>query len=39
MIKIYITIILNCVLRGCETLSLKVQVEYRFRVFKNRVLR
>lgn len=39
MIKIYITIILNVVLHGCETLSLNVQVEHRFTVFKKRVLR
>jgi hypothetical protein len=36
MIKIYIAIILNVVLCGCETLSLKIQVEYRFRVIKKR---
>jgi hypothetical protein len=39
MIKIYIAIILNVALHGCETLSLKVQVEYKFTVFKKRVLR
>jgi hypothetical protein len=37
-IKIYKTIILPVVLYGCETLSLTVREEHRFRVFENRVL-
>jgi hypothetical protein len=38
-IKIYKTIILPVVLYGCETWSLTLREEYRFRVFENRVLR
>jgi hypothetical protein len=37
-IKIYRTIVLPVVLYGCETWSLKLREERRFRVFKNRVL-
>jgi len=39
MIKIYRTIILPLVLRGCETWSLTLREEPRLRVFENRVLR
>jgi hypothetical protein len=38
-IKIYKTILLPVVLYGCETLSLTLREEHRFRVFENRVLR
>jgi hypothetical protein len=38
-IKIYKTIILPVVLYGCETWSLTLREEHRFRVFENRVLR
>ena len=38
-IKIYRTIILPVVLNGCETWSLTLREERRFRVFENRVLR
>jgi hypothetical protein len=38
-IKIYKTIILPVVLYGCETLSLMLREEHRFRLFENRVLR
>jgi hypothetical protein len=35
----YKTIILPVVLYGCETWSLTLREEHRFRVFENRVLR
>jgi hypothetical protein len=38
-VKIYKTIILPIVLRGCETWSLTLREEHRLRVFENRVLR
>jgi hypothetical protein len=38
-IKIHKTIILPVVLYGCETLSLTLREEHRWRVFENRVLR
>jgi hypothetical protein len=38
-VKIYITIILQVVLYGCETSSLTLREEHRLRVFENRVLR
>jgi len=38
-IKIYRTIILPSVSRGCETWSLTLREERRLRVFENRVLR
>jgi hypothetical protein len=38
-IRIYKTIILPVVLYGCENWSLTLRVEYRLRVFENRVLR
>jgi len=38
-VKIYRTIILPCVLYGCETWSPTVSEEHRLRVFGNRVLR
>jgi hypothetical protein len=38
-VKIYKTIILQVVLYGCETWSLKLREEHRLRVFENRVLR
>jgi hypothetical protein len=38
-IRIYKMIILPVVLYGCETWSLTLRVEYRLRVFENRVLR
>jgi len=38
-IKIYRTIILPVVLYGCETWSLTLRDERRFRLFQNRVLR
>ena len=38
-IKIYRTIILPVVLKGCETWSLALREEHRLRVFENRVLR
>jgi len=38
-IKIYRTIILPVVLRGCETWSLTLREKCRLRVFENRVLR
>jgi hypothetical protein len=37
--KIYITIILPVVLYGCDTWSLTLPEEHRWRVFENRVLR
>jgi hypothetical protein len=37
--RIYKTIILPVVLRGCETWSLTSKEEHRLRVFENRVLR
>jgi hypothetical protein len=38
-VKIYKTIILPVVLYGCETWSLTLREEHRWRVFENRVLR
>jgi len=38
-VKIYRTIILPVVLRGCETWSLTLREELRLRVIENRVLR
>jgi hypothetical protein len=38
-IKIYRTVILSVVLNGCETWSPTWKVEYRLRVFENKVLR
>jgi hypothetical protein len=38
-VKIYKTIILPVVLYGCETWSLTLREEHKFRVFENRVLR
>ena len=38
-IKVCITIILPCVLYGCETWSLTLREECKLRVFENRVLR
>jgi hypothetical protein len=38
-IRIYKTIILPLILYGCETWSLTLREEHRFRVFENRVLR
>jgi hypothetical protein len=38
-IKIYRTVIVPVVLCGCETWSVKLREEHRFRVFENRVLR
>jgi hypothetical protein len=37
--RIYKTIILLMVLKGCETWSLTLREEHRLRVFENRVLR
>jgi hypothetical protein len=38
-IKIYITIILPVVLRGCETWSLTLRKKSRLRMYENKVLR
>jgi hypothetical protein len=38
-IRIYRTIILPVLLYGCETCSLTLREEHRFRAFENRVLR
>jgi hypothetical protein len=38
-IRIYKSIILPVVLRGCETWSLTIREEHKLRVFENRVLR
>jgi hypothetical protein len=38
-IRIYKTIILPVVLKGCETWSVTLREEHRLRVFENRVLR